>query len=770
MTIGQFRPTIGGAERQCEILARALIARGHDVMVLTVRPTLALPIHEIVDGVPLERVAYPILYIAGRRIGFGVLAWCMFTWRVWRLLPAYDVVVAHQALWPTFAACVAARLRRKSVVCKIGNSGERFDFDVLQRTHWYGGFAVRYLRRHIERFIATSAAVQDDLLASGVPPERVAAIPNGVAVPVAVSSRAIDGRVRFVAVGTLTPKKNFRALIDAAAQLDASHRARCTVTIAGDGPLGSMLRAHVTALDIAAVVTFVGEVRDIPKLLTAHDVFVLPSRTEGLSNATLEAMAHGLPLILSDAGGNRDLVPDAVARDGASFMIGTSGMRVPLHDSDALTAALRWMCAHADERMRMGIAARALVEERYAITAIAARYEQLLAAVVCPAPRVVHLLTFFDSQTGGMERQALQLARALRVQGLSVWFITCVHAWRSRERRMPFRGTVDEFRVYRIPFLRGWQRLNAVVYVLTSLVLLVVFRRRYDVIHAHQLQTSGVVASVARRLLPRKRVLVKDACSGAFGDVGNLKAQFGPRGAAFVARGWDRCIGTSEESVAEMRAIGCTRVLRIPNGVDTKVFRSPSTEDRNEARAEVLGSGHSTLRLVLAVGRLHAQKDLATLIDACAQLGPEYFLCMVGDGPERYALERRVRERNVAARVRFVGAVSDVRPYYYAADVFVLTSRSEGMPNAVLEAMACGLPIVASHISVMRAIVRDACEGYLVAPGDVQGFARAIRTVTRDVGDVRVMGDRARARAMTEFGLSAVVERYATLYHALRDS
>jgi len=434
---------------------------------------------------------------------------------------------------------------------------------------------------------------------------------------------------------------------------------------------------------------------------------------------------------------------------------------------DAIAAGLQWFLAHPDERRRMGERARMLVAEQYVIERVVEQCASLSTQLM--RPRIVHLLTFLDS-LGGMERQALQLAERLRTMGYRSFFITSVRTDTMRQERLPFIGTRWGFRMYRIPFIRGWRRWNAAAYLIGAVALLLVLRKRYDVIHAHQLQTSGLVASIARHLLPSKRVIAKNACSGLYGDVGELHRQFGRRGVTLLRHGIDQFVGVSDETAAEMRAVGCAPIAHIPNSVRTDRFAPPSATERDRARRAVLGSDHATSRLVLSVGRLHAQKNLTTLIDAIAMLSEDVVLLLVGDGPERVALERYRVQRGVARRVRFTGVVEDVLPYYHAADVFVIASRSEGMPNAVLEAMGCGLPIIGSNIPPVRALIRPDVEGILVDPDDVGGFARAIAAITVGDAGTQTMGLHTRERVVQEYGADRVTARYATLYTTMMAS
>lgn len=160
----------------------------------------------------------------------------------------------------------------------------------------------------------------------------------------------------------------------------------------------------------------------------------------------------------------------------------------------------------------------------------------------------------------------------------------------------------------------------------------------------------------------------------------------------------------------------------IPNGIDTEKY-CPSLN----------GAVRSRVRL-LFVGRLSVQKDLPTLLHALARTPPEVELHIVGDGPERERLQRIVDEKNLHDRVTFRGWVNKERivECYQHADVFVLPSRYEGMPNVVLEAMACGLPIVATSIAGCDELVQENVNGFLVPVGDSEALAARLTALMND--------------------------------------
>lgn len=155
----------------------------------------------------------------------------------------------------------------------------------------------------------------------------------------------------------------------------------------------------------------------------------------------------------------------------------------------------------------------------------------------------------------------------------------------------------------------------------------------------------------------------------------------------------------------------------------------------------------------LFLARLTREKGLDVLLAALADSTGLAGLLVVGDGRDRVALEAAARE--VRIPVRFLGYHADVSPFLAAADVFVQPSRSEGLPFGVLEAMAHGLPIVATAVGGVAPLL-EGC-GRLVAPEDPAALAAAIRTLVEDADERRRLGERARRRIETRFGVPAML-------------
>ena len=201
----------------------------------------------------------------------------------------------------------------------------------------------------------------------------------------------------------------------------------------------------------------------------------------------------------------------------------------------------------------------------------------------------------------------------------------------------------------------------------------------------------------------------------------------------------------------------------IPNAVDPEFF-SPC-----DPAPRVLGGlpGTSGFR-ILCVGRLVEHKGIEQLIDAMAFLKPPAELIVVGDGALRGALEGRARASPSAGRIHFVGRVplEDLPEYYRACDVFALpsVSRLEAFGIVALEAMASGLPVVASDIPGVREVVNDGLEGYLADPLDPRSFAGRIDTLlSRPLTRARLARN-GRARVLREFTWTKVADRVVEVY------
>ena len=204
------------------------------------------------------------------------------------------------------------------------------------------------------------------------------------------------------------------------------------------------------------------------------------------------------------------------------------------------------------------------------------------------------------------------------------------------------------------------------------------------------------------------------------------------------------------------------KVIVIPNGIETLDFeRLP---DKGQARTD-LGLPLDPV-LVGTVARLDSVKRVDVLLHALTSL-PQVYSLIVGEGPKRASLLALSKRLDLTDRVRLVGHQENVSAWLAALDVFVLSSDWEGMPNALLEAMAAGLPVVATAVGGIPDVVVEGVNGFLVPPRDPTSLAQAITRMLDDPDRRHRMGQAGRKRAIEHFSAERMVERTQNLYEQL---
>lgn len=351
----------GGLERVVTDLAIAQQARGHDVGVLSILDTRGFRDVLEAAGIAVD--------VAGKQsaMDLGVLRRIRDVVRTRRV----DVVHTHNFV-PNYYAAAAMRLAggRHVLVNTCHNMGSRL-----------AGRKLRWLYRMSLRATARVALVgdmvRDHLVGTGIVPDaRATAVFNGIPTarfspdPLrrALARTALDvtpDTVLLGCVGRLVGLKNHRFLLE---RMPALCRAcpDIALVIVGGGPLEDELRAHAAALGLADRVRILGARTDTAELLSAMDIFVLPSLTEGLSIALLEACAAGLPVVATAVGGNPEIVTD-----------GVTGRLVEPGDASGMHDALLGLATDAGVRHRVGGAARRWVEEHGSVEAMQQRYHAL---------------------------------------------------------------------------------------------------------------------------------------------------------------------------------------------------------------------------------------------------------------------------------------------------------------------------------------------------------------------------------------------------------
>lgn len=224
---------------------------------------------------------------------------------------------------------------------------------------------------------------------------------------------------------------------------------------------------------------------------------------------------------------------------------------------------------------------------------------------------------------------------------------------------------------------------------------------------------------------------------------------------------WTTCTVANANSVREFvnekSRLPLQRIRVIPNGVDYKRF-----EPRRHERGEEV--------VFCSIGRLTLQKRMDLIIRAIGKLrdrGANCRLNIVGQGPLKEELQALIDELQLAGAVELCGVFEDVREILNASDVFVLSSDWEGMPNVVLEAMASGLPVVATAVDGSTELVATDQTGLLVPAGDIDALATSMQRLAESAEMREQFGKAGRQRTETEYSMERMVERYEELYEEL---
>ena len=361
----------------------------------------------------------------------------------------------------------------------------------------------------------------------------------------------------------------------------------------------------------------------------------------------------------------------------------------------------------------------------------------------------------FPPLGGGAGTATFNIARELARMGAEVTILT------SAFRGLPRSEYIHGYRVVRIPTLRRRKDRCSIFEMITFMISAALFslpvarKSRPQMTIAFFSIPCGPIAYLLKRLL-RIPYIVSLRGGDVPGYLGQEFAFFHRITAPVTRLVWRNATHVVANSEGLQRlasqAMPDTEIVIVPNGVDFEKF--------------VPGNGSTQPVLsLLFVGRLHMQKGLDSLLHALSSLLPEdqnYRLSIVGDGPERGPLTQLARDLRLDDRVDFLGWIDRDRipVIYAAADAFLFPSRDEGMPNAVLEAMAAGLPILATRISGSEELVVDRENGLLVAVDDIPAMTTALGLIISDQTLRHRMGEASRRRIEQYFSWQSTARAY----------
>jgi len=355
MVVPQFPPPVlGGLERQALILSRALIDRGVSVEVISGSTRGSVRVAGDTGRPTVHRVPLPLRRPARAMTTVPSVAF-------WTLVNAkrFDIVHLHNVCGFSMTAYLAARLAHKKTVIKIPTTAER-----ALRGLWCGRVALR----NCDRVVSLVHDNQAHLIANGIAERKIIRIPNGVEVENEPQARRVDveSPVRVAFIGRLAKEKNIPNLLYAWAELIKNYDVHAVLTLVGDGNEKKEIEIAIRQLELHQVVDLVGYQENVRKILEKTDVFVLPSLVEGNSNALLEAMAMGIPVVASRVGGT----PALVGAEGEPFLFSPT-------DIPGIIRTLLPVLTEPLIRRDLGISLWDRARSQFSIQKIAQRYHML---------------------------------------------------------------------------------------------------------------------------------------------------------------------------------------------------------------------------------------------------------------------------------------------------------------------------------------------------------------------------------------------------------
>jgi glycosyltransferase involved in cell wall biosynthesis len=354
------------------------------------------------------------------------------------------------------------------------------------------------------------------------------------------------------------------------------------------------------------------------------------------------------------------------------------------------------------------------------------------------------------NRIAGAERQLIQLAKGLAARGWQVSVVALSDSGGDEAEGLVKAGVAFVTLGMRkgVADPRGWIRFHRWLR-----------KERPDVLHAH-LPHATWLARWSRLAAP-VRVVVDTLHSSSTGTLGR---KLGYRWSDWLT---DKVTAVSRavaDAHQKARMVRAAKLTIVPNGVDVDRWR-PDAAKREALRREVL-EDHEFLWL--AAGRLDPVKDYPTLLQAMVEVPEQACLVIAGAGQLEKELRRFANELGLERRVRFILFEPDVCRWMQAADAFVLSSRWEGLPMALMEAAACELPAVATDVPGTREVLMDGQTGLLVSAGNALDLAGAMMCMMQVSPEERhAMGVKARQLVIERFSLEAVLDRWEELYSKL---
>jgi glycosyltransferase involved in cell wall biosynthesis len=373
----------------------------------------------------------------------------------------------------------------------------------------------------------------------------------------------------------------------------------------------------------------------------------------------------------------------------------------------------------------------------------------------------------FNPLIGGPGRQAVAMTKQLIKEGVDTVVIS--------RRVSGIRGEIEDVEVHYVSTISSHvynltefsirNFLIAANFALGAAIKLFKLRERFDIVQFYSASLPLLLCLPLLKILGKK-VVAKTTGGRGGKEAGGLDNFFLKPLLVPIFKYTDKFIAVSDEIMNRLLKEGYSKkmIIKIPNGVDAERFSPPLESRRKQLRNKF---GFPEENVFLYSGRIVRGKGLESLMRAMVdvvKINDKILLVLIGSGDLDKSLKDMVCELGLEKHVKFKGLIENVDEYLDASDIFIFPSFSEGMPNSLLEAMACGLPVIASKIGGVVDVVEDGKSGILFEAGDVSGLASAMVRLLND-NELRFkLGAEARKRIVENFSIDKIADEYINLY------
>ena len=604
--------------------------------------------------------------------------------------------------------------------------------------------AYRLINRWVNTIVTVTSSIKHMVLQTEkVSGEKVEIVYNGVD----LERPAIDLQQKrsetglkpqdtvIIHVANLRPVKGHTYLIEAFAEA-SKHFNDIKLMLIGKDELNGQLQSLSGRLGVKDKILFLGQRTDVGELLAVSDICVLPSLSEGMSNAILEYMAFEKPVIATNVGGNPELVQN-----------GYNGLLVDKENAGQLAEALLALLKDKEKRQTMGHNGLLRVKADFSMEAMMARYEKLFKKKI----KILHLVS--SGGLFGAERVILNIASQHRDADFWVGALNNQHN--------PHLEIIQEAQKLGLK-TAVFDSRNQADFKTVSSIKKFLKENSIDIVHTHNYK-SDIMGFLATRFTG-----VKWAATNHVWHSTDKKLRLYEAMDAFVLKFASAVFTVSQEIKDDLLKKGFKEdhLHVVHNGIAVDQFGG--TAARKQLRDGWHVSGQDVLLII--AGRLAPEKGhdiLFKSLKKATTVCPSVKCLVAGDGPLRAQLEELAREPGLSGRIIFTGIRKDMPDVYCACDMMINASSIEGLPMTILEAMASKLPVIATKVGAVPQVIKNGQNGILLEYGNVDALSQSIVDLANAPEIRQALARQAYTDVSEHFSDRRMAEEYMNFYQKL---